>query len=130
MDPNETLREIRELLASVNEIHTLDEHETDRLAELFEALDQWLTAAGFLPESWCHAVRKFDANKIAEEIRQTIPLYVPRPPERPAKLPPRCDAAHRKLPLHPCPYKHDINGDTKTLCDCCELCTSGCTHDI
>lgn len=31
---------------------------------------------------------------------------------------------------HKCPYKHDINGDKDTLCDCCDECTQNCADDI
>lgn len=29
-----------------------DEGDAERLAELFEAIDGWMTIGGFLPESW------------------------------------------------------------------------------
>ncbi len=44
MDPNETLSQIRQILA----------HDRDaaRLADLVEALDGWLTEGGFMPQAW------------------------------------------------------------------------------
>ncbi len=31
---------------------------------------------------------------------------------------------------HICPFKADINGDQKSRCNCCELCTHECAMDI
>lgn len=42
MDPNETLRLMR--LAVKDDL--------DQLADLFEALDGWLSKGGFLPAAW------------------------------------------------------------------------------
>lgn len=51
MDPNATLRRIRELTnREVTERLTLDE--TQELRELFDALDGWITSGGFLPVAW------------------------------------------------------------------------------
>lgn len=49
MDPNETLREIRELIALHIESARGD---YARLLELCEALDGWLSHGGFLPREW------------------------------------------------------------------------------
>jgi hypothetical protein len=43
MDPNAALRELREA------IHQDDTHTA---AERFEALDEWLSRGGYLPERW------------------------------------------------------------------------------
>lgn len=51
MDPNATLKEIRELLAANNKGEEID---VDRLCELIEALDRWLVGGGFLPRVWKH----------------------------------------------------------------------------
>jgi len=53
MDPNVTLRQLR---AAVSDMAG-DEFEFDAsavgdAAELFEALDEWLSNGGFLPEDW------------------------------------------------------------------------------
>lgn len=65
MDPDANLKEQREIATRMlrridREILTLDErdgHETDseRLAELAQALDEWLTKGGFLPAAWQRA---------------------------------------------------------------------------
>lgn len=49
MDPNQTLAEIRKILA------TLTVGDTQRLAELadkIEDLDEWLSDGGFPPDAW------------------------------------------------------------------------------
>jgi hypothetical protein len=48
MDPDETLREIRELVTA----QACYVPDPDRLAELVGALDEWLSKGGFLPEPW------------------------------------------------------------------------------
>lgn len=47
MDPNTTLAELRELCSITGE-----ENYSERIAELFEALDQWLSRGGSLPTDW------------------------------------------------------------------------------
>lgn len=32
--------------------------------------------------------------------------------------------------LHPCPYLEDAEGDSETLCNCCESCQNNCADDI
>lgn len=57
MDPNETLRRIRELVGAEDDgavDSTLDR--LDRVADLFVGLDAWLTQGGFLPEAWTGAI--------------------------------------------------------------------------
>lgn len=50
MDPNATLEELRRLIEGTKsaERDTLAEEIADR----FEALDQWLSNGGFLPDAW------------------------------------------------------------------------------
>lgn len=48
VDPNETLRKIRRLY----DIVIPEREEMDELCELVQALDDWLTEGGFLPEAW------------------------------------------------------------------------------
>jgi len=58
MDPNTTLDAIRDITKKV-ENHP-DDLTTDDLAQLAEyvvALDEWLSAGGFLPEQWERAGR-------------------------------------------------------------------------
>lgn len=50
MDPNETLREIRELLAIG--ASRISQDDLFRLAELVGSLDQWISSGGFLPSAW------------------------------------------------------------------------------
>lgn len=44
---------------------------------------------------------------------------------------PKCPKC-RKLgrPDHTCPYGAEINGDTKSLCNCCDDCAYECAMDI
>jgi hypothetical protein len=55
MDPNATLKELREL-AQPTELDKLDTFELgrrlERMSELVEALDGWLCHGGFLPDAW------------------------------------------------------------------------------
>lgn len=56
MDPNANLEEIRELCSVIGEMQSpLDQHiieTSDRLVELLEAMDEWLSKGGFLPDAW------------------------------------------------------------------------------
>ena len=56
MDPNANLRELRELTAQFlkdwDEERTPDTLDVYRMAELVEALDEWITRGGFLPSDW------------------------------------------------------------------------------
>jgi hypothetical protein len=51
MDPNETLKQLRELFAKVD-TKVLDMQEFERARELFLALDKWIVNGGFLPDRW------------------------------------------------------------------------------
>ena len=51
MDPDATLKEIRELL-EIWKVEAFHAEEVERLAELVEALDEWLSKGGFLPKAW------------------------------------------------------------------------------
>lgn len=48
---------------------------------------------------------------------------------------PRSDTRHEgahvpaQMP-HVCPFKQEINNDSKTLCRCCPECTRECAYDI
>jgi hypothetical protein len=53
MDVNETLAQLR-LLALPLSLRG-DCPDCDRMAELFEALDQWIMSGGFLPHDWARA---------------------------------------------------------------------------
>lgn len=49
MDPNATLARLRILAGNVSFL-TLTE--TEEMAELFDALDTWMSKGGFLPAAW------------------------------------------------------------------------------
>lgn len=55
MDPEANLREQRHLVARINAQWDNDEETTElgfRLAELVQALDEWLSHGGFAPSAW------------------------------------------------------------------------------
>lgn len=49
MDPNATLARLRELAADGTHLTMT---ETEEMAELFEALDAWMSKGGFMPSDW------------------------------------------------------------------------------
>lgn len=50
MDPNEALRIIRTLVNNFYKRATYED--MDQLVESIEALDEWITSGGFLPDAW------------------------------------------------------------------------------
>lgn len=58
MDPNETLRQLRELILTNGDCGGPDDMDCPNLPimgeilELFQALDEWLKKGGFLPKEW------------------------------------------------------------------------------
>lgn len=59
MDPNATLAELRSILSDyLSEVDNdpeqvdMDEGTAVRVVDLFQALDGWLSAGGFLPQAW------------------------------------------------------------------------------
>lgn len=55
MDPNANLAEQRLLCARLNVGDSTDEQaclDASRLADLVEALDEWIMGGGFLPSAW------------------------------------------------------------------------------
>lgn len=54
MDPNEALRQLRLTIKQmrVDTDPAIRQAHADEIAEYFEALDEWLTRGGFLPEDW------------------------------------------------------------------------------
>lgn len=55
MDPNETLTDIRNIIANITSGHLDTERKIKQAYDLlyqFEALDEWLSKGGFLPEAW------------------------------------------------------------------------------
>lgn len=56
MDPNATLKNIRELCAIILSAPEATADECD-LAELITALDEWVATGGFLPDAWRQEAR-------------------------------------------------------------------------
>lgn len=52
MDPDANLNEQRRVVARILADERVSEGDFYRLAELVEALDQWLQKGGFLPKDW------------------------------------------------------------------------------
>lgn len=58
MDPDATLREMRELSSKMQKEYQdedsngIDQENADRLAELFQALDEWISRGGTKPYAW------------------------------------------------------------------------------
>lgn len=53
MDPTAAVREIREIVTGwENCPGRATEREVDRLVDLWQGLDQWMSKGGFLPEQW------------------------------------------------------------------------------
>jgi len=52
MDPNANLEELRRLVRRQLYDNDLTPAEVTRLAELVEALDEWIAKGGFLPSAW------------------------------------------------------------------------------
>lgn len=52
MDPNACLREWRELYKQLNSCDGMSQEALNRLGELSESLDEWMSKGGFLPEAW------------------------------------------------------------------------------
>lgn len=49
MDPNETLDQLRRI--TLDGLHG-GEMDAEHMANLFDALDEWMTRGGFLPTAW------------------------------------------------------------------------------
>ena len=52
MDPNETLRRLRDWVAQIEKQGTLCDEDLAEMAEYFSALDEWISRGGFLPCDW------------------------------------------------------------------------------
>lgn len=62
MDPEAVLDKLRETIAEYRKWsgHACDQRaldEADKMADLFEVLDRWLSQGGFLPEDWKKGLR-------------------------------------------------------------------------
>lgn len=42
----------------------------------------------------------------------------------------KCKCAELAIEPHTCPYSEEINGDSTTLCNCCDECSYQCAMDI
>lgn len=56
MDPNTALDEIRDLYEQIIDdranANDVADDDVDRLVDLIDALDEWITNGGFLPDDW------------------------------------------------------------------------------
>jgi hypothetical protein len=62
MDPNAALEELRRL------VWNIDEDTAARAAELFVALDDWLSAKNFLPKAWDRDAVHFDSRGLVHGL--------------------------------------------------------------
>jgi len=51
-------------------------------------------------------------------------------PKLPSQQPLCPNCGEVGLQLHTCPYKEDINNDSRTRCTCCSNCSNNCRNDI
>jgi len=70
MDPNETLKVLRALVAEVLGADRFEGNDADEvlgeLAEEFDALDKWITSGGFLPQDWRPASESTASQRITK----------------------------------------------------------------
>ncbi len=52
MDPNATLKMLRDLATDILMGGSDHEDAAEQIAEAFESLDQWISRNGFLPDDW------------------------------------------------------------------------------
>lgn len=53
MDPNETLRRLRELTKdTLNGEYAIGDEPAAEIAELFHSLDEWMVRGGYPPTAW------------------------------------------------------------------------------
>lgn len=71
-DPNELLARARALVA-LRDTTAWDEA-ADMLAETFNALDNWLTRGGFLPQEWLKypRTRQVELDTVASQVAQAV----------------------------------------------------------
>ncbi len=64
MDPNETLSALRGFTRDVlNDKYIIGDMPAEDMAELFSALDDWITRGGFLPDAWNVALQNERVSK-------------------------------------------------------------------
>lgn len=52
MDINANLAELRTLVSENIDREFVSDHDTARMMELFNGMDEWLSKGGFLPSAW------------------------------------------------------------------------------
>ena len=52
MDPDAALKEMRALVEEVLNDDDPSEDSAERMSELFDGLDGWISKGGFLPQDW------------------------------------------------------------------------------
>jgi hypothetical protein len=52
MDPNETLGQIRAILTDDDDTKSWSSEQLEKMADLFDRLDGWLSSGGVLPDAW------------------------------------------------------------------------------
>jgi hypothetical protein len=70
MDPNETLRELREAVSDYRDPMRRSgvEYAAATVVEKFAALDAWLTQGGFLPDAWQRTLPETIHNMTPDEL--------------------------------------------------------------
>lgn len=88
MDPNANLRQQREIVRIHNTLEgsdiQLSPRIMDRLVELVEALDEWLTKGGFMPDAWKRGPE--DAHDIERRLADARKPYADKVMELEEKL--------------------------------------------
>lgn len=84
MDPNTTLRELRDAIVQLGRLNTPDApdavyHSTNAVIERWSALDTWISNGGFFPSAWTEAQRR------ALENTRPTRLDLPPSPEDEAR---------------------------------------------
>jgi hypothetical protein len=77
MDPDETLKQLRALASKLKHVQQTDDEDNflpdqadlaQEYADLFSALDEWLSKGGFLPKAWAHQGVERSVFKLAQEL--------------------------------------------------------------
>ena len=103
MDPEVTYARLTELTAQSN-VRDLSRAEQHEMADLFAALDSWLSRGGFLPRAWKPGLREIERLDVAApesepvSVKAEVPLSLGEQPHDPADC-----FMHRGRPhLGPC----------------------------
>lgn len=77
MDPDETLKQLRALSKKLTTVQQADDEDfllvdqaniAQEYADLFMALDEWITRGGFLPKAWAHQGVDRSAVKLVQKL--------------------------------------------------------------